>query len=283
MTQVFGVTGVASGIGAELARLLKVSGHHVIGFDIRETSENVDEFITLDLTDATSIAAAVDAVSRPLDGLCNNAGLPPRDGLETTLLQVNFLGTRMFTDLMIPHLNPNASIVNMASRAGAQWRQNLDQVLRLAAITNRADLDAFVAAEGIESARCYNLSKEAVIVWTAALTEDLIALKLRANSVSPGAVATGILQDFARAFGEIMARNVARAGRVGTPEEIAQIAAFLLSPKSAWIKGIDIPIDGGMGSFNMTDMLGLDAMKLTSTADRPDPNSDTKTDQGYAP
>lgn len=254
------VTGVASGIGAELAGLLGAEGHEVIGFDIREASGNVAQFVPLDLNDPASITAAAEAVQGPLDGLCNNAGLPPRDGLEAALLQVNFLGTRQFTQALVPKLAPGGSVVNVASRAGAQWQQNLAQVLRLGAVPP-GGAGAFVAEEGLNATRAYNLSKEAVIAWTLALTEEMIGAGVRVNSISPGAVATGILDDFARAFGDQMARNVARAGRAGTPREIAQVAAFLLSPKAAWIKGVDISIDGGMGGFNRTDAMGLAAMK----------------------
>jgi len=266
MARTIAVTGVASGIGAELAALLRARGHRVIGFDIRETRDGVDLFVPLDLTDAASIRAAADAVDEPLDGLCNNAGLPPRDGLEAALLRVNFLGARQFTDAMLPRLRAGASIVNMASRAGAAWRENLGQVLRLGALTTADALADFIAAERLDATRCYALSKEAVIAWTAAMTEDAIARDIRINAVSPGAVATGILDDFARAFGEKMARNVARAGRAGTPREIAAVAAFLLSPDSAWIKGADIPADGGMGGFDIADALGLAAMKTAGAA-----------------
>ncbi len=260
-TRTIAVTGVAGGIGAELAALLKSRGHRVIGFDLRDTSQNIDGFVPLDLADMTSVRAAAAAVEEPLDGLCNNAGLPPRDGLEAMLLQVNFLGTRAFTDLLRPKISGGGSIVNVASRAGAQWRQNLDQVLRLGALSDAAQLPEFITREGIDPTRAYNLSKEAVIAWTAALTEEMIGRDIRINSISPGAVTTGILDDFARAFGDKMVRNVERAGRPGTPREVAEVAAFLLSPESGWIKGVDIAIDGGMGGFNMSDMLGLEAMK----------------------
>jgi len=264
MSRTYAVTGVASGIGAALAKTLKAQGHTVIGYDVHETSENVDHFVPLDLGDETSIISAAAKTPVRLDGLCNNAGVPPRSGMEAVILQVNFLGTRAFTDAMLPHLKDGASIVNMASRAGHGWRDNLDQNMRLAALRRADQVEPFVTSEGIDATRCYNLTKEAVILWTVAMTEDMIARGLRINSLSPGGVSTGILDDFRRAFGDKMARNVERAGRPGTAQEIADIAAFALSPDANWLKGADIAIDGGMGAFNMTDMLGLDAMRLSA-------------------
>lgn len=258
MTQLtYAVTGVTSGIGAELARILKEDGHRVIGFDIRETTANVDKFIPLDLNDPESIVQAVAQVNEPLDGLCNNAGLPPRDGMEETILQVNFLGTRAFTKAILPKLRADAAIVNMASRAGHGWREGAEQVKRLGNVTCRDQLAEFIAAEKLDATRCYNLTKEAIILWTVAETEALVNRGVRINSLSPGGIATGILGDFQKAFGDKMARNVERAGRPGRPDEIAQVAAFLLSPASYWIKGSDIAIDGGMGAFNQADAMGL--------------------------
>ena len=182
--------------------------------------------------------------------------------MEGAILQVNFIGTRAFTDAMLPHLKLEASVVNMASRAGHGWRDNLEQNKRLAALRHADQAAQFVSDERIDATRCYNLTKEAIILWTVAITEEMIARGIRINSISPGGVSTGILDDFKRAFGAKMARSVERAGRPGTTQEIADIAAFVLSPESNWLKGADIVIDGGMGAFNMTDMLGLDAMRL---------------------
>ncbi|WP_127109099.1 coniferyl-alcohol dehydrogenase [Pararhodobacter zhoushanensis] len=263
MTQrTYAVTGVASGIGAELARILKEQGHRVIGFDIHETHANLDRFIALDLNDAASITAAAAQVDEPLDGLCNNAGLPPREGLQATILQVNFLGTRAFTHALLPRLRAGGSVVNMASRAGAQWRENVAQIKRFAAVCGREDLAAFIAAEQIDATRCYNLTKEAIILWTMAEAEAMIQRELRMNTLSPGGTATGIFGDFQRAFGAAVDRNIKRAGRAGKPEEIAQIAAFVLSPAANWLKGADIAIDGGMGAFNLTDAMDLQGLRL---------------------
>ena len=264
MTQLtYAITGVASGIGAELARILTSQGHRVIGFDITETEENIAKFIPLDLNDADSIMAAAAAVDEQLDGLCNNAGLPPRDRLEAAILQVNFLGTRAFTDAMLPHLRIGGSLLHMASRAGHGWREGAAQVKRLAALRHRDQLPEFIAAEGIDATRCYNLTKEAVILWAVAETEAMVKHGLRVNTLSPGGISTQILGDFQKAFGDKMTKNVARAGRPGTAEEIAQIAAFVLSPSANWLKGADIAIDGGMGAFNQADAMDLAALRLS--------------------
>lgn len=262
MSRTYAITGVASGIGAHLAKTLKSQGHSVVGYDIHETSENIDHFVPLDLNDAASILSAVYRTPCKLDGLCNNAGLPPREGSESAILQVNFLGTRAFTEAMLPLMKSEGCILNMASCAGHGWRENLDQNKRLAALKHADQLSHFISAEGIDSTRCYNLSKEAMILWTVAITEKMLGRSIRVNSLSPGGVSTGILDDFRRAFGERMARNIERAGRPGKPSEIAEIAAFVLSPASYWLRGADIAIDGGIGAFNMTDMLDLNAMCL---------------------
>lgn len=259
--QTYAVTGVATGIGAELARILRAAGHRVIGFDVKDASGTVDHFIPLDLNDPSSIANAAAALDEPIDGLCNNAGVAPIEGAQALILQVNFLGQRDFTERVLPQVTPGGAIVNMASRAGHQWMDNLDQIKRFAAMGARQDLPDFIAAEALDATRCYNLTKEAMILWTMAITEPLFSQDIRAVSLSPGGIATGLLDDFRRAFGDVMARNVERAGRPGRADEVAAVAAFALSRAAYWMKGVDIPIDGGMGAFNLTDRLGLDALR----------------------
>ncbi|MEL7100572.1 MAG: SDR family oxidoreductase [Pseudomonadota bacterium] len=250
----YAVTGAAGGIGAALCRMLRADGHKVTGFDLAAG----DGVYPLDLSDPASIAAVAGAHG-PFDGLCNNAGLPPRAGNAAQVLVVNFLGTRAFTEAMLHQMAPGASVVNVASRAGQFWREGAAQAARLAALTQSDDLAAFAEAEGIDATRAYNLSKEALILWTFANSERLAAQGLRINAVSPAAVDTAILGDFTQAFGGKVERNLARAGRAGAPEEIAAVAAFLLSPRSSWIKGADIPVDGGMGAYALSDAMGLRA------------------------
>ena len=115
----------------------------------------------------------------------------------------------------------------------------------------------FIADRNIDATRAYNLSKEAVIVMTMAETQRKNSQGLRFNSVSPAAVETDILSDFATAFGDKMTKNVARVGRAGTVNEVAPVIVFLASPESGWIKGQDIVIDGGMSGIITSETLGL--------------------------
>ena len=250
------LTGAATGIGAEVARKLTAVGHEVTAFDINEPSVPVKRWVKVDLSDPGSIADSVNQVDGPFDALINNAGLPPRPGMAELVLRVNYFGLMDFTNRMLEKLAKGASVVNTASRAGAFWRDNIEQVKALRAL-NADDLPAFIADQGIDATRAYNLSKEAVIVATIAMTESMIARGIRMNSVSPAAVSTGILDDFVAAFGERVAQNIERSGRAGLPEEVADLIMFLASPDSHWIKGQDIVIDGGMGAMAMTDMMGL--------------------------
>lgn len=249
------LTGGASGIGAAVVRKMIDLGYTVTCFDIAKP-EGVEHWIHTDLGDETSITQALAGAEGPFDALINNAGLPPREGMAEKVLQVNWFGFRQFLDGMLDKLSDGAAIVNVASRAGAMWRENLAEVQALRAL-DRSGLEGFVAQNNIDATRAYNLSKEAVIVETHARTEQMIARGLRMNAISPAAVSTGILEDFVKAFGPRVAANIARAGRAGTPEEVADVILFLASPQSGWIKGQDIAIDGGMGPMTLTDTLEL--------------------------
>ena len=89
----------------------------------------------------------------------------------------------------------------------------------------------------MDATRAYNLSKEAVIVMTMARAEEMTRRGLRMNSASPAAVSTGILDDFITAFGEKVAKNIARAGRAGLPDEAADVIIFQPRPKARGSKG----------------------------------------------
>lgn len=250
------MTGGATGIGSEVAKRLTQEGHEVHAFDIKQPQVKVERWIETDLSNQASVHAAIASAEGPYNVLINNAGLPPREGLAEKVLQVNFIGLRTFLNGMLDKLAEGASIVNTASRAGAMWRDNLDEIKALIKLDEK-ELANFIAERKIDHVRAYNLSKEALIVMTAADTEKLLARGFRMNTVSPAAVSTDILDDFHAAFGDRVAKNVARTGRPGKPDEIADVIVFLASEKSRWIKGQDLVIDGGMSAILMSDALEL--------------------------
>lgn len=248
------VTGAASGIGAATARLLRGRGVRVTGIDRRPGGDEADAWIVADLSDPQAVARIA---TGPADALVNAAGLPPRPGDEARILSVNSLGLRTLTLHLLGDLRPGGAIVSMASKAGQRWRENLDQVRRLMALSGPEALPRFVAAEAIDPVRAYDLSKEAVIAWTKAMAPTLHGRKLRANTVSPAAVDTPILEDFRSAFGERAERGIRLVGRAGTAAEIAEVLVFLSGPESSWISGQDIAPDGGLAALTEAEGLGI--------------------------
>lgn len=237
------VTGAASGIGRAAALELRDAGHTVIAVDRNDPHDAADDWIEVDL-DTPGVTVRIPAV--PVEVLVNAAGLPPRPGTEATVLRVNFLALRSLTRQVLPQMVQGGSIVNLASKAGAKWRENIAQVRRLIAQPDDARLEDFVKAEGIDTVRSYDLSKEAVIAWSKAMTGPLIDRGLRINCVSPAAVDTPILDDFTAAFGTRATRGIALTRRSGTANEVARVVAFLANPASGWVRGCNIEADGGL-------------------------------------
>jgi NAD(P)-dependent dehydrogenase (short-subunit alcohol dehydrogenase family) len=240
------LTGGASGIGAAALALFKAEGDRVTVIDRTHPGSAADHWSAADLSNLAAIPS-LDPIKR-IDVLVNAAGLPPRPGFEAMILRVNTQALIALSEHLLPHITPGGSIVNMASKAGGKWRENLAQVQRLLALGLSDDLDAFVREEAIDPVRAYDLSKEAVIVWGMSNIQRFRDLGLRINSVSPAAVDTPILEDFMTAFGARASRGMDLTGRAGQPEEIAQVIRFLASPEASWVTGCNIECDGGLTS-----------------------------------
>ncbi|XPF93284.1 coniferyl-alcohol dehydrogenase [Colwellia sp. RE-S-Sl-9] len=248
------VTGAASGIGAKTVELLKQQGATVIGLDIVPAA-NVDEFIQLDLTSKSSIDAAIDKLEG-IDGLCNVAGLPPTQD-KIKVMTVNLVALRYLTEGAIAKMNNGGSIVNVASLAGIGWPNSVDAIKDSLANMNFNNIEAYCEKHEIVGPQSYFFSKEALLVWTMLNRWTWRERGIRMNCVSPGPVNTPILKDFIETLGERAEEDMKVMDRTGTPEDIAPVISFLLSDASAWLRGINIPVDGGMSSHVMEKMHDL--------------------------
>ena len=251
------VTGSASGIGFETARLCTAMGATVLGVDVTKKFDHVEEFYRADLSDARTIDALVDVLPSGIDGIANIAGLPPTAPAEK-VLKVNLFGLKRLTLGLLPKLNDGASIVNLASLAGFGWPQAVETI-RASESADMDDLAGFMQRHAITNAggRSYFFSKEALIAWTQQNRWTWRDRGIRMNSVSPGPVDTPILGDFIETLGARAEEDMRVMDRPGRADDIAPVVAFLLSDMTTWIRGTNIPVDGGMSSNILCEMHGL--------------------------
>lgn len=243
------VTGVASGIGSDTAKLLRLRGARVIGLDRHEPSLTLDGFVQVDLGVPAAIDEAVARLPERIDGLANVAGVPGTAPVDV-VARVNYLGLRQLTLALAPRMPEGAGVVNIASILGAEWPQRLDLHKALAETPGFAAGEAWLQRHPVPQASCYQYFKEALIVWTLTQSQPLLLQRgVRMNCVAPGPVFTPILGDFVQMLGaERVQADQHRMKRPAYSDEIAPVVAFLLSDAARWISGVNLPVDGGLAS-----------------------------------
>ena len=237
------VTGASSGIGAALAAALAAGGCEVFGLDRTPEMPVGVRPVLCDLTDPSAIRAAVGNLPERVDGLANIAGVPGT-APPGVVMAVNVLGLRRLTEALTDRIPSGGAIVHLSSLAGYRGIASDEDAGFLLAAPDEAVL-SWVQRRGLAGPEAYQLSKQLVIRYAAALAVRLLPRGVRCSSVSPGPVETPILGDF-QATMEGVDKAAALVGRHGRAEEVAAAVNFLLSPESSWVNGIDLRADGGL-------------------------------------
>ncbi|MEO9322480.1 SDR family NAD(P)-dependent oxidoreductase [Nocardioides sp. C4-1] len=233
------VTGAAGGMGAGHARTLAAAGWSVVLADVADCTPVLDEIVaagatasavSLDVTDRTQWDDALEhvrATHGALHGLVNNAGISRRlRFMDTTpdvwrqVLAINLDGPFHGTQVCAPLMRDSGggSIVNISSIAG--------------------QIGYFSPS--------YSTSKWALRGLTKSAAGELAAWGIRVNSVHPGLVETPLLSG---SDGFVASATASiPAGRLGRPQEVSDVVAFLLGHGSSYMTGAELTVDGGLVS-----------------------------------
>ena len=237
------ITGGASGIGLESAKLFIADGARVALLD-RNPQALTDAVAMLgagvaaveaDVTDESAVQLAVQRAAQSLggiDGLLNSAGISlwkPFEELSFAdwrrVQSIDLDGPFLVSHAVLPHLRAagGGSVVNLASGAGMRPLPNLS---------------------------AYCVAKAGVVMLTRAMALDLVKYGIRVNAVAPGPIHTPMLERTLAAAPDRAAteeRFFARVGmrRFGRAEEVARAVRFLMGPESSFTTGAVLEVDGG--------------------------------------
>jgi 2-keto-3-deoxy-L-fuconate dehydrogenase len=244
------ITGGGRGIGKSIAKVFAQQGAAVYILDIDENArsavqeiedeENQARWLNCDISSMQNVSKAIDQIiheAGSIDILINNAGIAQIGNIEATseedfekVLQVNVKGVYHCSAAVIPIMKKKGGVIlNLASVA---------------------------SSIGISDRFAYSMSKGAVVAMTLSIARDYVDYNIRCNCISPGRVHTPFVDNFLAnnypGQEKEMFEKLAKTqpiGRMGTPEEMANLALYLCSDEASFITGSNYAIDGGFVSL----------------------------------
>jgi NAD(P)-dependent dehydrogenase (short-subunit alcohol dehydrogenase family) len=243
------VGGGASGMGAATTAALVELGADVVVVDVKPPTVEVGQFQEIDLRDKASIDAGVAALVGPIDALFCCAGLPgpPFSGLDVA--RVNFFGTRYLIESLLPSMARGAGVAWVSSNGGLGWQQNLELLTPALEAEGWDAGEAWMSglSEVLEQGAAYPISKQLVNAYTASrATRFYNDHGVRLNCTNPGPTATPMMPSFEEANGKkVIAASLGPIERYSTAEEQAWPLVYLNSPRSSYITGEALMVDGG--------------------------------------
>ena len=249
------VTGAASGMGAETAKLVSALGGEVFALDVKQPSVEVTKFLRVDLSDPDAIDAAVESIGGPIDALFNCAGLPNTFPGQQ-VMAVNFLGHRHLTERVAPLMPAGGAIGFISSVGGMNFMSHMAELAELTAIEDFAAAKAWCESHDELIAEGYSFSKEAIVYYTMQRSGSLLREGKRINCISPGPTDTAMMPAFEQAMGkDYMDTFPKPIGRNARAEEQAYPLVFLNSPAASYISGHNLMVDGGFLAAIMTGQI----------------------------
>lgn len=252
------VTGGASGMGEAVARILGDLGAKVHIVDIQTPKVPCEAFHQCDLSDFAQVRATAEALksAAPIQFLFPCAGLPPMIKGPLYCMRVNYIGTRLFVESLLPALADGAGIALISSDAAMGWQKNLKQSMEMLAISDPDAAYSWCEADPDNRVRDgYTTSKEMLVVWVQHAAVALgNARRIRLNAIGPCPTRTAFMDEQEKQLPEgfLDAWPYPSLGRIATAEDQAWPLVLLNSPLNATITGAFLYTDQGFASGVMT-------------------------------
>jgi 3-oxoacyl-[acyl-carrier protein] reductase len=237
------VTGASKGIGRAIACELALAGRRVAcGFGgdeagAKETRRAIEAaggealLVQADVADGTTVDAAfaeIEAAWGPVEILVNNAGVT-RDGLIA----------RMTDDQWDAVLDTNlgGAFHTIRRATPKMMRARWGRIVNVSSVSGQA---------GAPGQANYSAAKAGLLGLSRAVARELAPRGITCNVVAPGPIVTAMTEAMPPEWHAAMQMSVP-LGRLGTPEEVAAVAAFLCSDAAGYVTGALVPVDGGLG------------------------------------
>lgn len=256
------VTGAYSGVGAALVELLRELGAaHITALDIKEPSGPIDRFIECNMGSPDAVDLAADQIDAPVHVLFNNAGVAATLA-PVEVMKINTFGLMRLTEAVVPKIAEGGAVVLTASIAGMNWPAHLTEINELLDIDDFDKQVAWVDDHGDVVGDGYFFSKECLQVLTMRKAKELMDAGIRIASACPAPIDTPLLPDFKSTMSEAVIDWTVNQtiGRYVTPQEVAQLLAYLGSDAASYVSGVNVNIDAGFGAATITGQVDYSAI-----------------------